>query len=504
MSLRKRQKSSAGLKPCSNKKANSSTEQFLLTFMEEVKGLKRQIEIFSGTHPSSTQLNSSSKQNTWFGPSKHCRFRNHLSNDCYSKTKCSTCGSTDHQTKEYLELVVVNKTLSKLKAQSPLKPSPKKTPMILKPFIDCKYYGFNDHHFDHCKFYPGCEVCGSIAHEACDCLKKHLKSRRPRIANRQSEPTEKVSYVNGLKHNLINISQLCNAIYKVLFTKTQGTIYNQNDEVVLIAPRRKDVYVIDMSYFNIESNIENLNEVSVKELRSDNGTEFKNHKMEEFCDEKGISQNFSSPYTPEQNGVAERRNRTLIEAAETMLNSAKLSKQFWGEAVNIACYTQNRSIIVKRHGKTSYDLFRGRSSNISYFHVFGCPVHIHNHRDHLGKFDEKANDGFFLGYSPMAKAFRVTKGDAINFNKNRSFPDDEFLKPRSEVTQCPGNTEYFPYILAYENTTPSESLILQESVISEDPPEFIEVDNHPALNEPDQTQSADLLEQAQPQNNGIN
>ncbi|GKD18640.1 retrovirus-related pol polyprotein from transposon TNT 1-94, partial [Tanacetum coccineum] len=90
-----------------------------------------------------------------------------------------------------------------------------------------------------------------------------------------------------------------------------------------------------------------------------------------------------------------------------MLNSAKLPIQFWGEAVNTACYTQNRSIIVKRHGKTSYDVFRGRSPDINYFHVFGCPVHIHNHKDHLGKFDEKADDGFFLGYSPVAKAFRV-------------------------------------------------------------------------------------------------
>ncbi|GJR16141.1 retrovirus-related pol polyprotein from transposon TNT 1-94 [Tanacetum coccineum] len=62
---------------------------------------------------------------------------------------------------------------------------------------------------------------------------------------------------------------------------------------------------------------------------------------------------------------------------------------------------------MKRHGKTSYDVFRGRSPDISYFHVFGCPVHIHNHRDHLGKFDEKADDGFFLGYSLVAKAFKV-------------------------------------------------------------------------------------------------
>ncbi|GKB97370.1 retrovirus-related pol polyprotein from transposon TNT 1-94 [Tanacetum coccineum] len=369
----------------------------------------------------------------------------------------------------------------------------------------------------------------------------------------------RVAYVNGLKHNLISISQLCDANYKVLFTKTQGTIYNQNDEVILIAPRRRDVYVIDMSSFNKESNayeylkytwvfclkkksdaaecimyfirkMENLNKVRVNELRSDNGTEFRNHKMEEFYDENGISQNFSSPCTPEQNGVAERRNKILIEAARTMLNSAKLPKQFWGEAVNTACYIQNRSIIVKRQEKTSYDVFRGRSPDISYFHVFGCPVHIHNHMDHLGNFDEKANDGFFLGYSLVAKAFRVfnirrqeieetvhvtfseddeaisqssIEGDVINFNQNISFLDDEFLKPKSEVTQCPGNTKYFPYIPTYENTTPSESPILQESVISEDPPGFIEADNHPALNKPDQTESADLLEPAEPQNNVI-
>ncbi|GJV76068.1 hypothetical protein Tco_1507652 [Tanacetum coccineum] len=102
---KKTEKSPAGLKPCSDKKTDLSTEQLLLTFMEEVKGLKRQIEIPSGTPPSSTQPSSSkaSKQKTWFGPCKHCGFRNHLSDDCYSKPKCSTYGSTNHMTKEHFE-----------------------------------------------------------------------------------------------------------------------------------------------------------------------------------------------------------------------------------------------------------------------------------------------------------------------------------------------------------------------------------------------------------------
>ncbi|GJX31630.1 retrovirus-related pol polyprotein from transposon TNT 1-94 [Tanacetum coccineum] len=105
--------------------------------------------------------------------------------------------------------------------------------------------------------------------------------------------------------------------------------------------------------------------------------------------------------------IAERRNRTLIEAARTMLNGSVLFKHFWTDAVRIACYTQNRSIIFKRHDKNSYEIFKERIPDISYFHVFGCHVFIHNHKDHLGKFDAKADDGYFLAYSSVSKAFRV-------------------------------------------------------------------------------------------------
>ncbi|GKE86137.1 retrovirus-related pol polyprotein from transposon TNT 1-94, partial [Tanacetum coccineum] len=129
--------------------------------------------------------------------------------------------------------------------------------------------------------------------------------------------------------------------------------------------------------------VENQNDVKVKQNRTDNGTEFRNHKLEIFCYENGICHNFSSPYTPKQNGVAERKNRTLIEAAKTMLNGPVPSKNFWTEAVRIACYTQNRSIIVKRHDKTPYEIFRERIPDIRYFHVFRCRVFIHNHKDHL-------------------------------------------------------------------------------------------------------------------------
>nr|GEV08036.1 hypothetical protein [Tanacetum cinerariifolium] len=129
--------------------------------------------------------------------------------------------------------------------------------------------------------------------------------------------------------------------------------------------------------------VENQNGVKVKQIRTDNGTEFRNHELESFCDEKGIFLNFSSPYKPEQNGIAEKKNKTLIEAARTMLNGSVLSKHFQAKVVKIAYYTQNKPIIVKRHDKTPYEIFRERIHDISYFHVFGCPVFIHNHKDHL-------------------------------------------------------------------------------------------------------------------------
>ncbi|KAJ9536418.1 hypothetical protein OSB04_un000410 [Centaurea solstitialis] len=107
--------------------------------------------------------------------------------------------------------------------------------------------------------------------------------------------------------------------------------------------------------------MEKYNQITIRSIRSDHGTELKNSVLDEFLVSKGISQNFSSVRTPQQNGVAERRNRTLIEA--------HLPIQFWAKAVNTACYTQNRSLIVKRFKKIAYELIRGRKPNIDYFHI---------------------------------------------------------------------------------------------------------------------------------------
>nr|GFB03326.1 retrovirus-related Pol polyprotein from transposon TNT 1-94 [Tanacetum cinerariifolium] len=158
--------------------------------------------------------------------------------------------------------------------------------------------------------------------------------------------------------------------------------------------------------------IENLVDKKVKVIRCDNGKEFKNSVMNDFCAIKGIRRGFSVARTPQQNGIAERRNRTLIEAARTM------------------------ALVVKPHTKTPYELFRGRTPTLSFMRPFGCHVTILNTLNHLGKFDEKADEGFFVGYSMNSKAFRVYNISTRRLEENLHI---EFLENKSIVAGTNSN-----------------------------------------------------------------
>ncbi|GKB07248.1 ribonuclease H-like domain-containing protein [Tanacetum coccineum] len=120
--------------------------------------------------------------------------------------------------------------------------------------------------------------------------------------------------------------------------------------------------------------IENRIDHKVKVIICDNGTEFKNREMNQFCEMKGILRQFSVARTPQQNGVSKRRNMTLIEAARTMLADSKLPTTFWAEVVNTACYVQNRVLVVKPHNKTPYELFHGRTLTLSFKRPIWSPV----------------------------------------------------------------------------------------------------------------------------------
>ncbi|GKA05877.1 putative ribonuclease H-like domain-containing protein [Tanacetum coccineum] len=148
--------------------------------------------------------------------------------------------------------------------------------------------------------------------------------------------------------------------------------------------------------------IENQLNQKVKTIRCDNGTEFKNKDVIEFCGSKGIKREYSNARTPQQNRVAERKNRTLIEAARTMLADSFLPNTFWAEAVSTACYVLNRVLVTKPHNKTPYELLTGKIPIISYIRPFGCHVTILNTIDHLGKFAGKSDEGFLVGSENQA------------------------------------------------------------------------------------------------------
>ncbi|XP_010457015.1 PREDICTED: uncharacterized protein LOC104738554 [Camelina sativa] len=145
----------------------------------------------------------------------------------------------------------------------------------------------------------------------------------------------------------------------------------------------------------------------IKKVRNDHGGEFQNEAMKEFCEQHGISHQFSAPRTPQQNGVVERKNRTLQEMARAMIHGKQVPKKFWAEALNTACYIINRVYVRRDTTKTPYELWRGKTPNLSYFHVFGCRCYILNDKDYLGKFDSKSDEGMFLGYAESSTAFRV-------------------------------------------------------------------------------------------------
>ena len=172
--------------------------------------------------------------------------------------------------------------------------------------------------------------------------------------------------------------------------------------------------------------IQNKKNLKIASIRSDHGGEFENKDFELFCDEHGIEHNFSAPRTPQQNGVVERKNRSLEEIARTLLNDTSLPKYFWAEAVNTACYIMNRALIRPILKKTPYELYNGRKPNISHLHVFGCKCFVlNNGKDNLGKFDAKSDEGIFLGYSLQSKAYRIYNKRTMNIEESIHVTFDE-------------------------------------------------------------------------------
>ena len=141
----------------------------------------------------------------------------------------------------------------------------------------------------------------------------------------------------------------------------------------LFLTHKRDVF---HAFKKLAKIIQNKKNLKIVFIRSDHGGEFENKNFESFCDEHDAEHNFFAPRTPQQNGVVERKNRSLEKIARTLLNDMFLSKYFWAEAINTSCYIMNRALIRPILKKTLYELYNGRKPNISHLHVFGCKCFV--------------------------------------------------------------------------------------------------------------------------------
>ncbi|GJU73212.1 retrovirus-related pol polyprotein from transposon TNT 1-94 [Tanacetum coccineum] len=198
-----------------------------------------------------------------------------------------------------------------------------------------------------------------------------------------------VYYVEGLGHNLFSVRQFCDSDLEVAF------------RVLSFCGLTTEVVIKFLKQIQV-----GLNKI-IRYIRTNNGTEFVNKNLTEYYERVVIFHQKTVLRTPQQNGVVERRNHTLVEAARTMLSFSKAPMFMWEEAVATACYTQNRSLIHTCHNKTSYELVHNKKPNLTFFGVFGSLCYPTNDSDDLGKLQPMADIGIFDGFAPSKKAYRI-------------------------------------------------------------------------------------------------
>ncbi|GKD30116.1 retrovirus-related pol polyprotein from transposon TNT 1-94, partial [Tanacetum coccineum] len=230
----------------------------------------------------------------------------------------------------------------------------------------------------------------------------------------------RVYYVEGLGYNLFSVRQFCDSNLEVAFCQHTCFIRNLEGVDLLTGSRGNNLYTLSLRDIMVSSPICLLSKASktkskdeapdfiikflkmiqlwlkapVRRIRTDNGTEFVNQTLHEYYEKVGISHETSVARSPQQNGVVERRNRTLIEVARAMLIYAKASLFLWAEAVATTCYTENHFIIRLRHGKTPYELLHNKLPDLSFFYVFGAFCYSTNDSENLGKLQPKADIDF--------------------------------------------------------------------------------------------------------------
>lgn len=223
----------------------------------------------------------------------------------------------------------------------------------------------------------------------------------------------------------------------------------------------------------------------IKMFRSDQGGEFCGNQFESFLRDEGIIHQKTNAYTPEQNGLAERLNRTLVEKARCLLFDANLHKKFWAEAVNTANYLRNRCIANGLEGKTPYEIWFSKKPDVSMVRIFGSTVMAHVPKEKRLKFDKKSSKHILVGYSDNIKGYRIYNPEKNTITTSRDVIIYENLKTNkqnfSESNIVPEISDQVGEIIidVQESNNDSSNSIISESLFEdEDIPVVIDITDH--------------------------
>nr|GEV85391.1 retrotransposon protein, putative, unclassified [Tanacetum cinerariifolium] len=295
----------------------------------------------------------------------------------------------------------------------------------------------------------------------------------------------RVYYVEGLGHNLFFVGQFCDSDLEVAFRKHDEVLSNMfviqslQEKIMVMAsafkslklrPKDETPEVVIKFIQQIQVGLNK----TIRYVRIDNGTEFINHTLTEYYERIGIFHQKTVPRTPQQNGVVERRNRTLVEAARTMLIFSKASMFLWAEAVATACYTKNRSLIHTRHHKTSYELVYNKKPDLIFFRVFGAFCYPTNDSEDLRKLQPTADIGIFVGYAPSKKG-PVHPAQAVQAPVNSAG-----TRSSTTIDQDAPSPSISPSSLALQSHSLHQGVKAEPTYLEDHP--VAPVDNNPFVN----------------------
>jgi transposase InsO family protein len=163
----------------------------------------------------------------------------------------------------------------------------------------------------------------------------------------------------------------------------------------------------------------------IKKLRSDRGKEYNSHEFDKFCEDEGIERQLTVAYSPQQNGVSERKNRTVMEMARSMMKDKGLPNIFWAEAVYTAVYILNRCPTRAVQDKTPIEIWCGKKPSAKHLRVFGSICYIHVPKQKRHKLEDKTTKGIFLGYSTQSKGYRIYNLQTKKLDVSRDVEVDE-------------------------------------------------------------------------------